>query len=108
MSGIPSLTILPEEQKFNGDNLPQWNTNINQLLGSKGLLGYIDGSVQKPGPETVPLPSTTPEGTVISAQPQATTTSTPIYSLHLLLTNGSSETGLPEAILRLIVRMSPA
>src|SRR5271168_4518931 len=76
MSGIPSLTILPEEQKFNGGNLLQWNTNINQLLGSKGLLGYIDGSVQKPGSETVPLPSTTPEGTVISTQPQAT----PIYS----------------------------
>jgi hypothetical protein len=54
--------------------------NINQLLRYKGLLGYIDGSVQKPGPETVPLPSTMPEGTVMSAQPQATTTSTPIYS----------------------------
>ena len=48
MSGIPSLTILSEEQKFNGDNLLQWKTNITQLLGSKGLLGYIDGKVQKP------------------------------------------------------------
>ena len=60
MSGIPSLTILSEEQKFNGDNLLQWNTNITQLLGSKGLLGYIDGSIPKPGPRSVPLPTDTP------------------------------------------------
>ena len=45
---MPSLTILSEEQKFNGDNLLQWKTNIVQLLGSKGLLGYIDGKIQKP------------------------------------------------------------
>ena len=72
MSGIPSLTILSEEQKFNGDNLLQWKTNITQLLGSKGLLGYIDGKISKPGPESIPLPTsgTTP------AQPF----STPIYS----------------------------
>ena len=59
MSGIPSLTILPKEQKFNGDNLLQWKTNITQLLGSKGLLGYIDGKIPKPGPESLQLPSET-------------------------------------------------
>jgi gag-polypeptide of LTR copia-type len=48
MSGIPSLTLLSEEQKFNGENLLQWKTNIVQLLGSKGLLGYIDGKIEKP------------------------------------------------------------
>ena len=48
MSGIPSLTILSEEQKFNGDNLLQWKNNITQLLGAKGLLGYIDGKILKP------------------------------------------------------------
>jgi len=57
MSGIPSLTLLSEEQKFNGDNLLQWKTNMTQLLGSKGLLGYINGKTVKPGPETIPLPS---------------------------------------------------
>ena len=72
MSGIPSLTILSEEQKFNGENLLQWTTNMSQLLASKGLLGYIDGKIQKPGPESIPLP-TTPTTT----QP---VTSTPIYS----------------------------
>ena len=56
MSGIPSLTILSEEQKFNGDNLLQWNTNITQLLGSKGLLGYINGTILKPDPESIPPP----------------------------------------------------
>src|SRR5277367_2955988 len=71
MSGIPSLTILSEEQKFNGDNLLQWKTSIVQLLGSKGLLGYIDGKIVKPGPESIPLP---PEN--IAVQP----ISTPIYS----------------------------
>ena len=45
MSGTSSLTILSEEQKFNGDNLLQWNTNITQLLGSKELLGYINGNI---------------------------------------------------------------
>lgn len=50
MSGIPFFMILSEDQKFNGENLLQWNTNIQQLLGSKGLLGYIDGSIAKPVP----------------------------------------------------------
>ena len=48
MSGIPSLTILSKEQKFNGENLLQWKMNIIQLLGLKGLLGYIDGKIVKP------------------------------------------------------------
>jgi hypothetical protein len=70
MSVIPSLTILSEEQKFNGDNLLQWNTHITQLLGAKGLLGYIDGKIMKPAqpPTTSDNPAT------------ATTSSTPIYS----------------------------
>ena len=68
MSGmIPSLTILSEEYKFNGDNLLQWSTYITQLLGAKGLLGYIDGKITKPAQP--PTPDTT-----------ATATSTPIYS----------------------------
>ena len=66
MSGIPSLTILSEEQKFNGDNLLQWNTNIQQLLGSKGLLGYIDGSITKPTEiESTESAKTAPSGTPI-------------------------------------------
>ena len=73
MSGTPSLTILSEEQKFNGDNLLQWKTNMTQLLASKGLSGYIDGGIQKPGPESIPLP-TTPIATI-----QPTASSTPIY-----------------------------
>jgi hypothetical protein len=75
MSGIPSLTILSEEHKFNGDNLLQWKTNITQLLCSKGLLGYINGNIHKPGPESIPIPST-PTTTI---QPQVINASTPIY-----------------------------
>jgi hypothetical protein len=79
MSGIPSLTILSEEQKFNGDNLLQWNTNIIQLLGSKGLLGYVNGSIPKP----TPPPGTTLPEIVITDTTSATAipiTATPIYS----------------------------
>jgi gag-polypeptide of LTR copia-type len=73
MSGIPSLTILSEEQKFNGENLLQWKTNIIQLLGSKGLSGYIDGKIEKPTqPEP---PKSTSEVTTAT-----TPVTTPIYS----------------------------
>ncbi len=69
MSGTPSLTILSEEQKFNGDNLLSWMTNMTQLLGSKGLSGYINGKVALPAtlatssdktPDPTPIYSTTP------------------------------------------------
>lgn len=73
MSGSTSLTILSEDQKFNGDNLLQWKTNITQLLGSKGLIGYINGQIVKPGPETIPLP---PDSETPTIQP----INTPIYS----------------------------
>ena len=66
--GIPTLTILSEEQKFNGENLLKWATNMTQLLGSKGLLGYVNGQITKPvqpptgdpTPDPTPVYSTTP------------------------------------------------
>ena len=70
-----SLTILSEEQRFNGENLLQWTTNMTQLLALKGLSGYINGKIEKPGPESLTLPAT-PGGTIASTQ----TTTTPIYS----------------------------
>ena len=48
MLGTPSLVILSDEQKFNGENLLKWTVNITQLLASKGLLGYINRRVAKP------------------------------------------------------------
>jgi hypothetical protein len=66
-SGISSLTILSEEQKFNGENLLKWTTTMTQLLASKGLLGYTNGKIAIP--TTTQTPS---EG--------GTTTATPIYS----------------------------
>src|SRR6202034_1615129 len=75
-SGMPSLTILSEEQKFNGENLLQWNTNITQLLGSKGLLGYVDGSIQKPSASTA-TETTTATGEATTTPPSI---ATPIYS----------------------------
>ena len=67
-SGTSSLTILSEEQKFNGDNLLKWNITITQLLGSKGLTGYVDGTITKPVIPS-PTPTTTPD-------------TTPIYSMN--------------------------
>ena len=64
-SGTPSLTILSEEQKFNGENLLTWNITMKQLLGSKGLTGYVDRNINKPA---APLSTTT------------TPDPTPIYS----------------------------
>src|SRR6266511_3287053 len=62
-SGTPMLTILSEEQKFNGENLLKWNITMTQLLGSKGLLGYTDGKIVKP---TQPTPDAiTPDSTPI-------------------------------------------
>ena len=75
MSRIPSLTLLSEEQKFNRDNLLHWNTNITQLLELKGLLGYINGKISKPGPKSIPLP--TFETTTVPLS-----LSTPIYSSY--------------------------
>src|SRR5277367_6753693 len=63
MSAIPSLTILSEEQKFNGHNLLQWKNNLTQLLGAKGLMGYIDGKIPKPTES--PTPDTSITGTPI-------------------------------------------
>jgi hypothetical protein len=40
-----------------------WNTNITQLLGSKGLMGYIDGSIMRPSQPSSDTP--TPEPTPI-------------------------------------------
>jgi hypothetical protein len=68
MSGIPTLTVFSEEQKFNRNNLLKWTTNMQQLLGSKGLPRYINGRVTKPpqptpgtlSPDTTPIYSTMP------------------------------------------------
>ncbi len=62
-SGTPSLTILSEEQKFNGENLLNWNITMKQLLGSKGLTGYIDGNIEKPAAPS--STTTTPDATPI-------------------------------------------
>src|ERR1700678_2182135 len=80
MSGTTSLTILSDDQKFNGLNLLQWNTNMAQLLGAKGLLEYVDGSVLKPTETPAPAtPESTPAKDVALAVP------TPIYLSTLSL-----------------------
>ena len=69
-SGTPSLTILSDDQKFNGENLLMWTTNMTQLLGSKGLLGYIDGKIKKPVEPPIETPTTaTPVTPIYSTSP---------------------------------------
>ena len=75
---IPSLTILSEEQKFNGENLLQWNTNITQLLSSKGLLGYVNGSIKKPPPSSMTEATTATDTTKTTTA--TASVPTPIYS----------------------------
>ena len=53
-SGTPSLTVLSEDQRFNGENLLQWKSNMRHLLGSKGLFGYVDGRIPKPAESSTP------------------------------------------------------
>ena len=50
-----------------------------QLVASKGLSGYIDGRIGKPGPELIPLPDTP-----VAIQP----INTPIYSTTPTLDEG--------------------
>jgi len=59
-SGALSLTILSEEQKFNAENLLKWNITMTQLLGSKGLTGYVDGKIAKPSAPTLATPTSDP------------------------------------------------
>lgn len=35
--------------KFNGKNYPQWRFQLKHVLQAKGLLGYVNGELQKPG-----------------------------------------------------------
>ena len=92
MSGLPSLTILAEEQKFNGENLLQWNMIMTQLLGSKGLLGYTDGTIPKPPPTHPTQPTTKltttgegaekPSASLTPTTTTVTTAPTPVYSTN--------------------------
>ena len=80
MSGLPSLTILSEDQKFNGENLLQWNTNTMQLLGSKGLQGYNDGKIAKPVESSTSQTTTSESTSETTAATTVTVTATLIYS----------------------------
>ena len=88
MSRIPALTILSKEQKFNRDNLLQWNTNITQLLGSKGLLGYIDRKIPRPGPRSIPLPTETTMVQPITASIYSVTPTLDKWVFHDQLARG--------------------
>ena len=75
MSGLPSLTVLPEDQRFNGDNLLQWKIIMTSLLGSKGLLGYVDGKIPKP-----PKPASPPSTSTPADKATPPVAPTPVYS----------------------------
>ena len=70
-----ALTLLSDDQKFIGENLLQWKTNITLLLGTKGLLGYINGDIPRPSP---PAKASTSEA---SSTSPAAVAATPLYSL---------------------------
>ena len=68
-TGSPSLTILSDDQKFNGENFLQWKSNMTQILGAKGLLGYVDGNIPKPSPPTTSTPAVPAATPIYSTTP---------------------------------------
>lgn len=78
-SSTPSLQLLPESAHFNGKNLSTWKVQEEELIGGKGLWGYIDGSIQRPITAPVTLgPPPPPTTALVLPTPQPAPT--PVYS----------------------------
>ena len=57
MSGTSSLTILSEEQKFNGDNLLNGTPILLNYLNLKDYWDILMEKITKPDPESIQLPT---------------------------------------------------
>jgi hypothetical protein len=62
-------SILFKEHKFNGGNLLKWNITMTQLLGLRGLTGYIDRNIPKPVAPTESATSTPDPTPIYSTRP---------------------------------------
>jgi hypothetical protein len=53
----PANFVLPTEEKFDGSNWIEWKESIISAAKSRGVMGYLEGTIQRP---TTPSPSTDP------------------------------------------------
>jgi len=61
----PANFVLPTEEKFDGSNWAEWKESIISAAKSRGVMGYLDGTILRPntpspgtGPSDTPLPPT--------------------------------------------------
>ncbi|KAJ7580975.1 hypothetical protein C8J56DRAFT_1056974 [Mycena floridula] len=91
MSSIPQF-VLPDDQKFNGENFLDFEISFKQAMTARGLGGYLDRTVVKPDPtntaaaaagRTIALMTTSSTGSTTSATTTLRTEpSTPVTSLN--------------------------
>jgi hypothetical protein len=62
----PANFILPTEEKFDGSNWIEWKESIISAAKSRGVMGYLEGTIQRP---TTPSPSTNPSHTPLPVTP---------------------------------------
>jgi len=63
--------VFSEDKKFNGDNFYAFRTLVLTAARARGVIGYLDGTIQKP--TKTPLPTTIP----IESAGSTTDTTTP-------------------------------
>jgi len=61
----PANFVLPTEEKFDGSNWAEWKELITSAAKSRGVMGYLDGTIPSPAtsspgtdPSSIPLPAT--------------------------------------------------
>ena len=62
----PSNFILPTEEKFDGSNWAEWKESITSAAKSRGVIGYLDGTIPRP---PTPPPSAASSSTITPAAP---------------------------------------
>jgi hypothetical protein len=65
MSSQPGNFVLSTEDKFDGSNWAEWKETIMSAAKSRGVMGYLEGTIQRPAtppissdPTLIPLPTT--------------------------------------------------
>jgi hypothetical protein len=62
----PANFVLPTEEKFDGSNWAEWKELIMSAAKSRGVMGYLDGTIPRPA---TPSPGTDPNDTPLPATP---------------------------------------
>jgi hypothetical protein len=62
----PGTFVLPTEEKFDGSNWTEWKGLIISAAKSRGVMGYLDGTIPRPA---TPSPGTDPNDTPLPSTP---------------------------------------